>query len=221
MPSRVRVLIVEDDFEFRYAIADALRNLGWDVRGAADGFDALGTLREWRPDVILLDLMLPMMDGWAFRLEAERQQALGEIPIIVTSGSADVRREAEQSRHQRRDDDSGDRIIESFGDPDDDRESQNRQHPLARDRQAFGCRRECDDQKRRDRSQQSQRNSDNRELQSLSKNQLENIRRLRSECETYAEFVPAIGDVERHHSVDSRQRQKQCGRSEPGEQPIS
>ena len=96
MPSRVRVLIVEDDFEFRYAVADALRNLGWDVRGAADGFDALGTLREWRPDVILLDLMLPMMDGWAFRFEAERQQALGEIPIIVTSGSADVRREAEK-----------------------------------------------------------------------------------------------------------------------------
>ena len=96
MPSRVRVLIVEDDFEFRYAIADALRNLGWDVRGAANGADALGTLREWRPDVILLDLMLPMMDGWAFRFEAERQQALGEIPIIVTSGSADVRREAEK-----------------------------------------------------------------------------------------------------------------------------
>jgi len=96
MSSRVRVLIVDDDFEFRYAIADALRNLGWDVRGAADGSDALGTLREWPPDVILLDLMLPMMDGWAFRFEAERQQALGEIPIIVTSGSADVSREAEK-----------------------------------------------------------------------------------------------------------------------------
>jgi len=96
MPSRVRVLIVDDDFEFRYAIADALRNLGWDVRGAADGSDALGTLREWPPDVILLDLMLPMMDGWSFRYEAERQQALGEIPIVVTSGSADVRREAEK-----------------------------------------------------------------------------------------------------------------------------
>jgi two-component system, chemotaxis family, chemotaxis protein CheY len=95
-PSRVRVLIVDDDFEFRYAIADALRNLGWEVRGAADGSDALGTLREWPPDVILLDLMLPMMDGWAFRFEAERQQALGEIPIVITSGSADVQREAEK-----------------------------------------------------------------------------------------------------------------------------
>ena len=96
MPSSVRVLIVDDDFEFRYAIADALRHLGWEVRGAADGSDALGTLREWPPDVILLDLLLPMMDGWAFRFEAERQQALGGIPIVVTSGSADVRREAEK-----------------------------------------------------------------------------------------------------------------------------
>jgi CheY-like chemotaxis protein len=96
MPSSVRVLIVDDDFEFRYAIADALRNLGWEVRGAADGSDALGTLREWPPDVILLDLLLPLMDGWAFRFEAERQQALGAIPIIVTSGASDIRREAEK-----------------------------------------------------------------------------------------------------------------------------
>jgi CheY-like chemotaxis protein len=96
VPSRVRVLIVDDDFEFRYAIADALRSLGWEVRGAADGSDALGTLREWRPDVIMLDLILPIMDGWTFRLEAERQHALEGIPIVVTSGAADVRQEADK-----------------------------------------------------------------------------------------------------------------------------
>jgi two-component system OmpR family response regulator len=88
--------MVEDDFELRYALADALRSFGWEVRGAADGADALGTLREWRPDVILLDLLLPSMDGWTFTHEAQRQSMLDGIPIIITSGLADTRREAEK-----------------------------------------------------------------------------------------------------------------------------
>jgi DNA-binding response OmpR family regulator len=90
------VLVIDDDFEFRNAIADALGNLGWEVRGAATGGDALGVLRSWPPDVIMLDLILPAMDGWSFRAEADRQHALDGIPIIVTSGAADVRREAEK-----------------------------------------------------------------------------------------------------------------------------
>ena len=96
MPARLRVLVVDDDFEFRNAIADALGHAGWEVRGAATGGDALGVLRSWRPDVILLDLILPAMDGWTFRAEADRQHALEGIPIVVTSGSADIRREAEK-----------------------------------------------------------------------------------------------------------------------------
>jgi CheY-like chemotaxis protein len=96
MYTGVRVLVVDDDFGFRNAIADALRSLSWEVRGAATGGDALSVLRSWRPDVILLDLMLPSMDGWTFRAEADRQQALDGIPIVVTSAAADVRREAEK-----------------------------------------------------------------------------------------------------------------------------
>lgn len=91
-----RVLVVDDDFEFRNAIADALGDLGWEVRGAATGSDALGVLRAWRPDVILLDLVLPAMDGWSFRAEADRQRALEGIPIVITSGAADIRLEAER-----------------------------------------------------------------------------------------------------------------------------
>jgi CheY-like chemotaxis protein len=98
MSARTRVLVVDDDFEFRNAIAEALGHLGWEARGAASGGDALGLLRSWPPDVILLDLVLPAMDGWAFRAEADRQNALQGIPIIVTSGSANIRREAERLR---------------------------------------------------------------------------------------------------------------------------
>jgi two-component system, chemotaxis family, chemotaxis protein CheY len=96
MRTGVRVLVVDDDFGFRNAIADALEHLGWHVRGAATGADALGVLRSWRPNVILLDLMLPVMDGWSFRAEADRQHALEDIPIVVTSGVANARREAEK-----------------------------------------------------------------------------------------------------------------------------
>jgi CheY-like chemotaxis protein len=96
MRAGVRMLVVDDDFGFRHAIADALENLGWDVRGAATGADALGVLRSWRPDVILLDLILPVMDGWSFRAEADRQRTLEGIPIVVTSGAANAHREAEK-----------------------------------------------------------------------------------------------------------------------------
>ena len=98
MRAGVRVLVVDDDFGFRNAIADALQDRGWHVRGAATGADALGVLRSWRPDVILLDLILPVMDAWSFRAEMQRQRALEDIPIVVTSGLADVGREAEKLR---------------------------------------------------------------------------------------------------------------------------
>src|SRR5215212_1455406 len=96
MRTGVRLLVVDDDFEFRHAIADALHDRGWQVRGAATGADALSVLRSWRPDVILLDLTLPVMDGWSFRAEADRQGALEGIPIVVTSGLANAQREAEK-----------------------------------------------------------------------------------------------------------------------------
>ena len=96
MRTGVRLLVVDDDFGFRHAIADALQDRGWHVRGAATGADALGVLRSWRPDVILLDLILPVMDGWSFRAEADRQRTLEGIPIVVTSGSASAQREAEK-----------------------------------------------------------------------------------------------------------------------------
>lgn len=86
-----RVLTVDDDFEFRQVIAEALQQQGWEVRGAATGTEALGLLRSWRPDVIVLDLMLPRLNGWAFHAEAERQHTLEGIPIRFTPGFPQVR----------------------------------------------------------------------------------------------------------------------------------
>src|ERR1051326_5429673 len=90
------ILIVEDDADIREDLADILRDEGYDVTTAANGRDARDRLKasEDRPDLILLDLMMPVMDGWQFRTEQLKDAALAEIPVVILSGAGDVRREA-------------------------------------------------------------------------------------------------------------------------------
>ncbi len=88
-----RVMVVEDDEGIRDALCDLLAAEGYEVVPAFNGADALERLRSGvRPDVILLDLMMPVMDGWAFRAEQRRDPALAEIPVVVITASrnADV-----------------------------------------------------------------------------------------------------------------------------------
>jgi len=84
---------VDDEFEFRNAVGEALHDAGWHVRGAATGIQALAVLQRWTPDVILLDLKLPVMDGWEFVAEAERQNAIRGIPLVIMSARMDPRTE--------------------------------------------------------------------------------------------------------------------------------
>ena len=94
MERRPRILAIDDDAGFREGLADVLDDLGYSVTGAASGREALDVLRnEPRPDVILLDLRMPDMDGRRFREEQTRDAALSAIPLVVVSGSRDVERE--------------------------------------------------------------------------------------------------------------------------------
>ena len=80
------VLVVEDDADILRAIVQVLEDEGYAVRAAENGSVALAALREpgaARPCVILLDLMMPVMDGWAFRAEQLRDPALSDIPVII------------------------------------------------------------------------------------------------------------------------------------------
>src|SRR4029079_7617453 len=88
--SHPSVLLVDDDFELRSALADALTDFGWRVRSAASGTDALQLLRSWHPDLILLDLLMPSMDGWAFREEAARRNLLQGVPLVLISATSTV-----------------------------------------------------------------------------------------------------------------------------------
>jgi signal transduction histidine kinase/CheY-like chemotaxis protein len=78
----VRVLVVDDSWENRQLLVELLRPLGFQVQEATDGQEALNVWRVWRPQLILMDLHMPLMDGY----EATRailHQANGEKPVII------------------------------------------------------------------------------------------------------------------------------------------
>jgi protein-histidine pros-kinase len=87
----MRVLIVDDDRDLRETYAEALRDEGIDIATAANGQHALELLgAESPPDLILLDLMMPIMDGPTFRAEQQRDPRIADIPVIVMSAAADA-----------------------------------------------------------------------------------------------------------------------------------
>jgi hypothetical protein len=93
-PSR-RNLVVEDDETTRTVIQHALERDGWAITQAENGLVALARLAETRPDAILLDLMMPEMDGFEFLAELRRHETWRDIPVLVLTAmdlTADDRR---------------------------------------------------------------------------------------------------------------------------------
>jgi CheY-like chemotaxis protein len=82
------ILIIDDDMGSRKALAEVLTDEGYSVATASDGADGLTYLREGhRPKVVLLDLMMPGVDGWDFRAEQKRDEDLRSIPVIAISAA--------------------------------------------------------------------------------------------------------------------------------------
>jgi CheY-like chemotaxis protein len=77
------VLVVDDDTDIREAVAEVLAGEGYQVFGAGDGAEALTKCRAFHPSVVLLDLMMPGMNGWEFRAEQKRDPDLADIPVVV------------------------------------------------------------------------------------------------------------------------------------------
>jgi len=86
---RAAVLVVDDDAMVRELLVEVLQLSGLDVCCATNGRDALARLRcgGQRPDAIVLDLDMPVMNGWQFRREQLLDPALADIPVLVASGS--------------------------------------------------------------------------------------------------------------------------------------
>ncbi len=83
-----RVLIVEDDVDIRETLGELLASAGYETSSAANGLEGLTAARRAPPDLIVLDLMMPVMDGWQFRSAQRNDPSLAAIPVIVISASA-------------------------------------------------------------------------------------------------------------------------------------
>jgi CheY-like chemotaxis protein len=95
---RRTVLVVDDDGDIRDALSYALEDHDYRAVGAGDGVEALARLRGGgaRPCVILLDIMMPVMDGRAFRAAQRRDPDLQEIPVVLLSAHANLHVESAQ-----------------------------------------------------------------------------------------------------------------------------
>lgn len=96
--ARPVVLVVEDDTEFRTVLREALEHQGCRVISVGQGDHALQILRNMTPpELVLLDLQMPVMDGWTFLEEQARDPALSRVPVvIITSSSNAVRQPLKQ-----------------------------------------------------------------------------------------------------------------------------
>jgi CheY-like chemotaxis protein len=93
VPAQPCVLVVDDDLAIRDSVGELLEAHGYRVELAANGIEALDKLRAHespRPSLILLDVMMPVMDGMSFRAEQERDDDLRDIPVVVFSAYGDV-----------------------------------------------------------------------------------------------------------------------------------
>ena len=89
-------MIVDDDLDVREAIAEVLADGSYETIESEHGGEALDALRSHadKPCVILLDIMMPVMDGWQFRSAQRIDPELGSIPVVVLSAHADVKEAA-------------------------------------------------------------------------------------------------------------------------------
>jgi two-component system response regulator MprA len=84
------VMLVEDDPSVRESMAQVIELGDYGVITAEDGLDAMEKLKACKPDLIILDLMMPGMDGETFVREAHQRPDLKKIPILIISASDDL-----------------------------------------------------------------------------------------------------------------------------------
>ena len=94
-----KILVVDDDPDMRDAITIILESRGYQIITAQDGVEALANLKAERPDLMMLDLLMPKMDGFAVlkELQDARWAKYREIPILILSS---VREEASRRRYE-------------------------------------------------------------------------------------------------------------------------
>ena len=93
----ISVLVVDDDRDARAMYRMYLRHVGCRVRTARDGQIAIDTANDWTPDVIVMDLSMPRLDGWTASRWLKASPATAHIPIIALSAHSDARGDAREA----------------------------------------------------------------------------------------------------------------------------
>src|SRR5246500_1726781 len=89
------VLLVDDDAQVREVVRINLEMEGYAVREAANAEDGLAALEDEAPDVILLDVMMPQVDGWEMLRRVQERHGVGAIPVVMFSGKVNEQSAAE------------------------------------------------------------------------------------------------------------------------------
>ncbi|GAB4313295.1 MAG: hypothetical protein Kow0059_04450 [Candidatus Sumerlaeia bacterium] len=89
------ILAVDDEMDILLIVKTALEGEGYKVVTAANGFDALATAEDIRPDLILLDIMMPEMDGFEVLDQLRRNENTMHIPIIMLTGVSEILKKKE------------------------------------------------------------------------------------------------------------------------------
>ncbi len=95
-----RILIVEDDPDLRTILRLQLLSQGWDVAEAVNGAEGFAAVRENPPDCVILDLMMPVMDGFGFLKRARSLMDLQDVPIMILTASEDERNKIRGFQYQ-------------------------------------------------------------------------------------------------------------------------
>ena len=90
-----RILVIDDDEALRELLTEVLTDEGWTVKVAADGLAGLDVLEGWRSDLIVLDHVMPRMDGPAFRAAQRARRDFAAIPVLLLSAARDLRAEGD------------------------------------------------------------------------------------------------------------------------------
>jgi len=88
MSNKKRILCIEDEAEMIELMRLVLEREGFEVRGAMGGEQGLKAMRQEKPDLILLDLMMPGIDGWEVYRQMRADKELAEIPVIIVTAKA-------------------------------------------------------------------------------------------------------------------------------------
>jgi CheY-like chemotaxis protein len=94
------ILVVDDDPDIRDSLREVLEDEGYEVACVGNGREALDHLKTAnpRPCVILLDLMMPVMDGWQFRAEQLREPSIADVPVVCVTAVAEQSERIERLR---------------------------------------------------------------------------------------------------------------------------